>query len=131
MKKSIRILCAVFAFVMIASCLAIGVGASSAYQTYTYSIGGFALYSPDAYVADKVVDTAAAGKVLVRMAGSAVRGRKAAASARRGARIFPDAGKDWWRCPYFYPNPRIAWACYIRNRRRSASETAEAPSRSR
>ena len=61
MKKSIRILCAVFAFVMIASCLAIGVGASSAYQTYTYSIGGFALYSPDAYVADKVVDSTSMG----------------------------------------------------------------------
>ena len=55
-------------------------------------------------VVDKVVDTAAAGKVLVRMAGSAVRGRKVAASARRGARIFPDAGKDWWRCPYSSPS---------------------------
>ena len=49
-------------------------------------------------------DTAAAGKVLVRMAASAVRGRKAAASARRGARIFTDAGKDWWRCPYSSPS---------------------------
>ena len=46
---------------MIASCLVIGVGASSAYQTYTYSIGGFALYSPDAYVADRVVDSNAMG----------------------------------------------------------------------
>ena len=46
---------------MIASCLVIGVGASSAYQTYTYSIGGFALYSPDAYVADRVVDSNSMG----------------------------------------------------------------------
>ncbi len=57
MKKSVRILCAIFAFVMIASCLVVGVGASSAYQTYTYSINGFALYSPDAYVAEVVVDS--------------------------------------------------------------------------
>ena len=40
---------------MVASCLVVGVGASSAYQTYTYSIGGFALYSPDAYTAQSPV----------------------------------------------------------------------------
>ena len=43
---------------MIASCLVVGVSASSAYQTYTYSISGFALYSPDAYTAQSsVVDS--------------------------------------------------------------------------
>ena len=55
MKKSARIICLIFAFLMVASCLVIGVGASSAYQTYTYSIGGFALYSPDAYTAQSPV----------------------------------------------------------------------------
>ena len=58
MKKSAKILCLIFAVVMIASCVVVGVGASSAYQTYTYSIGGFALYSPDAYTAQSpVVDS--------------------------------------------------------------------------
>ena len=61
MKKTARIICLIFAVLMVASCLVIGAGASSAYQTYTYSIGGFALHSPDAYVADKVVDSAAMG----------------------------------------------------------------------
>ena len=41
---------------MIASVLTFGAGASSAYQTYTYSIGGEPLYSPDAYTANKSVD---------------------------------------------------------------------------
>ena len=41
---------------MIASMLTLGAGASSAYQTYTYSIGGDPLYSPDAYAANKSVD---------------------------------------------------------------------------
>ena len=41
---------------MILSAMTIGVGASSAYQTYTYSIKGKALYSPDAYSAVKSVD---------------------------------------------------------------------------
>ena len=58
MKKSAKILCLIFAVLMIASCMVLGVGASSAYQTYTYSIGGFALYSPDAYTAQSpVVDS--------------------------------------------------------------------------
>ena len=55
MKKSARIICLIFAVLMVASCLVVGVGASSAYQTYTYSIGGFALYSPDAYTAQSPV----------------------------------------------------------------------------
>ena len=58
MKKSARIICAIFAVLMIASCVVVGVGASSAYQTYTYSIGGYALYSPDAYTADNdIIDS--------------------------------------------------------------------------
>ena len=58
MKKSARILCAIFVIVMIASCMVVGTGASSAYQTYTYSIDGYALYSPDAYTADsKIIDS--------------------------------------------------------------------------
>lgn len=52
MKKSAKIICAIFAAVMVVSCAAIGASASSAYQTYTYSIGGFALYSPDAYTSN-------------------------------------------------------------------------------
>ncbi len=58
MKKSAKILCAIFVVLMIASCVVVGVGASSAYQTYTYSIGGYALYSPDAYTADNdIIDS--------------------------------------------------------------------------
>jgi len=40
---------------MIASCATVGVAAGSAYQTYTYSIGGYALHSPDAYTADTTI----------------------------------------------------------------------------
>lgn len=54
MKKVLSLLCLVFALIMIAS---IPVSASSAYQTYTYSIDGYALYSPDAYTAVKTVDS--------------------------------------------------------------------------
>jgi len=46
----------VLALTMILSVFTVGAGASSAYQTYTYSIGGAALYSPDAYVASQVVN---------------------------------------------------------------------------
>jgi sugar lactone lactonase YvrE len=55
--KLAKIFCIVFAVIMLASCLTIGVGAGSAYQTYTYSIGGYALYSPDAYTADNDIIT--------------------------------------------------------------------------
>ena len=61
MKNTAKILCAIFAIVMIVSCFAIGTSASSAYQTYTYSIDGYALYSPDAYVASEVIDSAYMG----------------------------------------------------------------------
>ena len=58
MKITARILCAAFIIVMLISCMTIGTGASSAYQTYTYSIEGEALYSPDAYTADSnIVDS--------------------------------------------------------------------------
>ena len=55
MKKFAKILCALFVIVMIASCAIVGAGASSAYQTYTYAIGGYALHSPDAYTADATI----------------------------------------------------------------------------
>ncbi len=57
MKRSARIICALFVIVMLASALVVSSGASSAYQTYTYSISGYALYSPDAYTADANIIT--------------------------------------------------------------------------
>ena len=51
-------MCLVFVFVMI---LSIPVGAARTFQTYTYSIDGKALYSPDAYTAQKTIDSAAMG----------------------------------------------------------------------
>jgi len=57
MKKSAKIICALFIVIMLASCAIVAVSAGSAYQTYTYSIGGYALYSPDAYVADPNIIT--------------------------------------------------------------------------
>ena len=58
MKNIARIICAIFAVIMVASCMTVGASASSAYQTYTYSIDGYALYSPDAYTADsKIIDS--------------------------------------------------------------------------
>ena len=57
MKRSAKILCALFIIIMLASCVVMAVSAASAYQTYTYSIGGYALYSPDAYVADANIIT--------------------------------------------------------------------------
>ncbi len=47
MKKILSVLCLIFALVMIMAPVA---SAAAPYQTYTYSINGFALYSPDAYV---------------------------------------------------------------------------------
>ena len=40
---------------LIVSAMTVGVAASSAYQTYTYSISGTALYSPDAYSAEQAL----------------------------------------------------------------------------
>ena len=56
MKRITSVLLIVLTLVMVASAMTLGAGASSAYQTYTYSIGGEALYSPDAYSAVKSVD---------------------------------------------------------------------------
>ena len=47
MKKFISILALMFALLMV---LPMSVGAFNSYQTYTNSIDGAALYSPDAYV---------------------------------------------------------------------------------
>ena len=58
MKKFTAIICVLFALVM---ALSLPVGAATAYQTYTYSIDGKALHSPDAYTPDKTVDVATMG----------------------------------------------------------------------
>lgn len=47
MKKFLSIICLIFALIMVMAPVAF---AAAPYQTYTYSINGFALYSPDAYV---------------------------------------------------------------------------------
>ena len=49
MKKLTAVLLVVLSLVMILPTFVIGASAASAYQTYTYSIEGEALYSPDAY----------------------------------------------------------------------------------
>ncbi len=64
MKRITSVLLIVLTLVMVASAMTLGVGASSAYQTYTYSIGGKALYSPDAYSAIKSVDYTQMGMEL-------------------------------------------------------------------
>lgn len=61
MKKFTTIICVVFTLIMIASCAVLPASASSAYQTYTYSIDGYALYSPDAYTAEQTIDAAYMG----------------------------------------------------------------------
>ena len=58
MKRLIAFVSVLFALLMVA---AIPVGASRAYQTYTYAIDGTPLYSPDAYTAVKNIDSAAMG----------------------------------------------------------------------
>ena len=58
MKKFTSILCLLFVFVML---LSVPITAARTYQTYTYSIDGKALYSPDAYTAQKTIDAAAMG----------------------------------------------------------------------
>ena len=55
MKK--KIIALLFAVVMIASVFVLPASAASPYQTYTYSISGTALYSPDAYTPIKVMDS--------------------------------------------------------------------------
>lgn len=51
MKKIYSFLIVVLSLILLLPMLLIPASASSAYQTYTYSIGGKALYSPDAYSA--------------------------------------------------------------------------------
>ena len=53
MKKIISIVCVLFTVLTV---LALPISASTPYQTYTYSIDGTALHSPDAYVPSKTVD---------------------------------------------------------------------------
>ena len=61
MKKLKVFLSLLLAAITLLPLLAIGASASSAYQTYTYSIGGEALYSPDAYTALRSVDSSVMG----------------------------------------------------------------------
>ena len=62
MKKKISSVCALlFVLLMIVGSLILPASAASPYQTYTYSISGTALYSPDAYTPDKVIDSAYMG----------------------------------------------------------------------
>ena len=56
-----KILCILFAVLMVVSCCAVTAGASSAFQTYVYDIYGLPLYSPDAYTAIDAVDSKAMG----------------------------------------------------------------------
>ena len=55
MKTIKSVVLLVLSAVMLMSVFTVGASASSAYQTYTYSIDGKALYSPDAYSAAKTV----------------------------------------------------------------------------
>ena len=71
MKKKYSIVLLLLAVILLLPAFAIPSSASSAYQTYTYSIGGQALLSPDAYSArypvltsDEIGLTAATGKAL-------------------------------------------------------------------
>ncbi len=52
MKRMTSVLLVLLSLVMIVPMAILGAGASSAYQTYTYSIDGLPLYSPDAYSAE-------------------------------------------------------------------------------
>ncbi len=58
MKKITAVICVIFAFIMV---MALPAGAAAPYQTYTYSIDGKALYSPDAYIPAKTIDAAYMG----------------------------------------------------------------------
>ena len=70
MKKRYSVLLLALTLVLVLPLIAVPASASSAYQTYTYSIGGSALYSPDAYSArtsltsDDMGITAATGTAL-------------------------------------------------------------------
>lgn len=74
MKKLISALSLLFVFLMVVS---IPVGAANAYQTYTYSINGEALYSPDAYTAMKSLGNENMGLAATAGEGNATGGLKA------------------------------------------------------
>ena len=59
MKNFTRILALTVCIILMAAC--VPVGAITPYSTYTYSIDGFALMSPDAYVPDRQIDSAYMG----------------------------------------------------------------------
>ena len=61
MKKITSVLLVVLSVLMIASSMVVSVGAASAYQTYTYDINGYPLYSPDAYSAEDALTFAEMG----------------------------------------------------------------------
>ena len=61
MKKITSVLLVVLSLLTVMSSMVIGTSAASAYQTYTYSIEGEALYSPDAYDAEKSISGADMG----------------------------------------------------------------------
>lgn len=61
MKRIRMIVLLVLTAVMLVPVFSVGASASSAYQTYTYSIDGKALYSPDAYSASKTVNASDLG----------------------------------------------------------------------
>ena len=57
MKKYLPRFVAVLFLLLMVTTTVIPVSAASPYQTYTYSISGTALYSPDAYTPMKTVDS--------------------------------------------------------------------------
>lgn len=61
MKKLKWIVLLALSVLMMVPLFTVGTSASSAYQTYTYSIDGKALYSPDAYSASKTVNASDLG----------------------------------------------------------------------
>lgn len=58
MKKILSFACVLFALLMV---VAIPAGAAQAYKTYTYSIDGEPLFSPDAYTAEKTINATSMG----------------------------------------------------------------------
>jgi len=61
MKKITAILLVILSLAMVVPTLVIGTSAAAAYQTYTYSIEGEALYSPDAYSPENAITSTKMG----------------------------------------------------------------------
>ncbi len=61
MKRITSVLLVILSLAMIIPAAVVGTSASSAYQTYTYSIDGEALYSPDAYSPETAVTSVKMG----------------------------------------------------------------------